>query len=125
MESTIGSLDSSVNQVFLGGQKVIIDTDPGIDDSMTILMAFQTPEVEVIGLTTIFGNVSTVDATRNALFLCEIAGRPDVQVAEGAHEPLKGGEPRIADFVHGSNGLGEIYLPPPSGKKVERSASSF
>ncbi|XP_020592748.1 probable uridine nucleosidase 1 [Phalaenopsis equestris] len=109
----------------LGGEKVIIDTDPGIDDSMTILMAFQTPEIDVIGLTTIFGNVSTVDATRNALLLCEVAGRSDVPVAEGAHEPLKGGEPRIADFVHGSDGLGEIGLPPPSGKKTERTASEF
>lgn len=109
----------------LGGEKVIIDTDPGIDDSMTILMAFQTPEIDVIGLTTIFGNVSTVDATRNALLLCEVAGRPDVPVAEGAHEPLKGGEPRIADFVHGSDGLGEIALPPPLGNKAEIRASEF
>lgn len=49
--------------------KLIIDTDPGIDDSMTILMAFQTPELEILGLTTIFGNVTTEDATRNALTL--------------------------------------------------------
>lgn len=109
----------------LGGEKIIIDTDPGIDDSMAILMAFQTPEIDVIGLTTIFGNVSTVDATRNALLLCEVAGRPDVPVAEGAHEPLKGGEPRIADFVHGSDGLGEIALPPPLGNKAEIRASEF
>lgn len=49
--------------------KVIIDTDPGIDDSMAILMAFQTPELEILGLTTVFGNVTTKDATRNALLL--------------------------------------------------------
>ncbi|KAL0910676.1 hypothetical protein M5K25_018753 [Dendrobium thyrsiflorum] len=88
--SGVGSLvNNGSNTSLLGGEKVIIDTDPGIDDSMTILMAFQTPEIDVIGLTTIFGNVSTVDATRNALLLCEVAGRPDVPVAEGAHEPLK------------------------------------
>ncbi|THU68740.1 hypothetical protein C4D60_Mb08t07040 [Musa balbisiana] len=69
--------------------KVIIDTDPGIDDSMAILMAFQKPEIEVLGLTTIFGNVFTEDATSNALLLCEIAGHPEVPVAEGSHEPLK------------------------------------
>lgn len=49
--------------------KLIIDTDPGIDDSMTILMAFQTPELEILGLTTVFGNVTTEDATHNALTL--------------------------------------------------------
>ncbi|XP_026663602.2 probable uridine nucleosidase 1 isoform X3 [Phoenix dactylifera] len=95
------------------------------DDSMTIMMAFQTPEIEVLGLTTIFGNVSTEDATRNALLLCEIAGRPNVLVAEGSHEPLKGGKPRVADFVHGSDGLGNIFHPPPAGKKSEKSASEF
>ncbi|GKU98348.1 hypothetical protein SLEP1_g11363 [Rubroshorea leprosula] len=106
-------------------QKLIIDTDPGIDDSMAILMAFQTPEVEIIGLTTIFGNVTTEDATRNALLLCEITGCPDVPVAEGSPEPLKGGRPRVADFVHGSDGLGNIFLPTPKAKKYEKSASEF
>uniref|UniRef100_A0A7C8YVL9 Inosine/uridine-preferring nucleoside hydrolase domain-containing protein n=1 Tax=Opuntia streptacantha TaxID=393608 RepID=A0A7C8YVL9_OPUST len=71
------------------GQKLIIDTDPGVDDSMTILMAFQTQELHIIGLTTVFGNVSAEDATRNALLLCEIAGRPDVPVAKGSPVPLK------------------------------------
>ncbi|EPS59486.1 inosine-uridine preferring nucleoside hydrolase family protein, partial [Genlisea aurea] len=70
-------------------EKLIIDTDPGIDDSLALFMAFQSPDIEILGLTTIFGNVSTVDATRNALFLCEIGGCPDLPVAEGSHEPLK------------------------------------
>lgn len=106
-------------------EKVIIDTDPGIDDSLTILMAFQTPEIEVIGLTTVFGNCNTEDATRNALLLCEIAGCPGVPVAEGNHEPLKGGKPRVCDFVHGSDGMGNLFLPPPLGQKVEKSAPEF
>uniref|UniRef100_A0A803P5H3 Inosine/uridine-preferring nucleoside hydrolase domain-containing protein n=1 Tax=Cannabis sativa TaxID=3483 RepID=A0A803P5H3_CANSA len=84
-------------------EKLIIDTDPGIDDSMAILMAFQTPGLEILGMTTVFGNVTTKDATRNALLLCEIAGCPDLPVAEGSPEPLKGGEPRVADFIHGSD----------------------
>ncbi|CAK9161809.1 unnamed protein product, partial [Ilex paraguariensis] len=50
-------------------KKIIIDTDPGIDDAMAILLALQSPEVEVIGLTTIYGNVYTTLATRNALHL--------------------------------------------------------
>ncbi|XP_010516843.1 PREDICTED: uridine nucleosidase 1 [Camelina sativa] len=106
-------------------EKLIIDTDPGIDDSMAIMMAFQTPELEILGLTTVFGNVTTQDATRNALLLCEIAGFPDVPVAEGTSEPLKGGIPRVADFVHGKNGLGDVSLPPPSITKSEKSAAEF
>ncbi|CAO2839364.1 unnamed protein product [Amaranthus hypochondriacus] len=106
-------------------EKLIIDTDPGIDDSMAILMAFQTQEVEIIGLTTIFGNVMTEDASRNALLLCEIAGRPDIPVAEGSPGPLKGGIPRVADFVHGSDGLGNIHLSPPNAEKIEKNAAEF
>ncbi|KAG8647067.1 uridine nucleosidase 1 isoform X1 [Manihot esculenta] len=106
-------------------QKLIIDTDPGIDDSMAILMAFQSPELEILGLTTVFGNVTTKNATRNALLLCEIAGCPGVPVAEGSPEPLKGGEPRVADFVHGSDGLGNIFLPSPTVKKFEKTAAEF
>eukprot|EP01018_Ginkgo_biloba_P012658 Gb_23602 [translate_table: standard] len=59
------------------------------NDTITILMAFQSPDLEVIGLTTIFGNVATKDATRNALHVCEVAGFPEVPVAEGSLEPLK------------------------------------
>ncbi|XP_042510621.1 uridine nucleosidase 1-like [Macadamia integrifolia] len=106
-------------------EKIIIDTDPGIDDSMAIFMAFQTPEVEVLGLTTIFGNVSTEGATRNALLLCEMAGHPGIPVAQGSSEPLKGGIPRVSDFVHGPDGLGNVSLPPPKEKKIEKSACEF
>ncbi|KAH1039748.1 hypothetical protein J1N35_041491 [Gossypium stocksii] len=105
--------------------KLIIDTDPGIDDSMAIFMAFQNPEYEILGLTTIFGNVQTEDATRNALLLCEIAGRPDVPVAQGSPEPLTGGRPNVADFVHGSDGLGNIFLSPPKTSKSDKTASEF
>ncbi|KAL4352963.1 hypothetical protein GQ457_06G009890 [Hibiscus cannabinus] len=105
--------------------KLIIDTDPGIDDSIATLMAFQNPELEILGLTTVFGNLHTKDATRNALLLCEIAGSPDVPVAEGSSEPLKGGRPSVADFVHGSDGLGNIYLPHPKAKKSDKTASEF
>ncbi|TMW92743.1 hypothetical protein EJD97_012623 [Solanum chilense] len=106
-------------------EKIIIDTDPGIDDSMAILMAFQTPEVEILGLTTIFGNATTKAATRNALILCETAGYPDIPVAEGSLETLKRGEPHVADFVHGSDGLGNLFLPSPNSNKIDKSASEF
>ncbi|XP_028074376.1 uridine nucleosidase 1-like isoform X1 [Camellia sinensis] len=87
-------------------EKIIIDTDPGIDDSVAIFMAFQTPQLEVLGLTTIFGY-------------------PDVPVAEGSPEPLKGGTPDVAYFIHGLDGLGDTNLPPPKSKKIEKTASEF
>jgi uridine nucleosidase len=80
---------------------------------MAILAAFNSPEVEVIGLTTIFGNVPTRLATRNAILLRELAGRRDVPVAEGALTSLRGvAKDRIADFVHGSDGFGNTNPPP-------------
>ncbi|KAJ0092606.1 hypothetical protein Patl1_27051 [Pistacia atlantica] len=66
-------------------RKIIIDTDPGIDDAMAIFLALRSPEVEIIGLTTIYGNVYTTLATRNALHLLEVAERTDIPVAEGSH----------------------------------------
>ena len=66
---------------------LIIDTDPGIDDAMAILYAAAHPELDLIGLTTVFGNVPVATATRNALFLAELAGLA-IPVAEGAAAPL-------------------------------------
>ena len=107
-------------------KKIIIDTDPGIDDAMAIFLALRSPEVEVIGLTTIYGNVYTTLATRNALHLLEVAGRTDIPVAEGSHVTLtKGTKLRVADFVHGADGLGNQNFPPPNGKPIEESAVSF
>ncbi|GMH18268.1 hypothetical protein Nepgr_020109 [Nepenthes gracilis] len=107
-------------------KKIIIDTDPGIDDAMAIFVALQSPEVEVIGITTIYGNVYTTLATRNALHLLEIAGRSDIPVAEGSRVTItKGTKLRIADFVHGADGLGNQNFPPPQGKPIEESAAAF
>ncbi|KAL2509214.1 Uridine nucleosidase 1 [Forsythia ovata] len=122
-----GGIDGLVdlNNCDMKREKIIIDTDPGIDDSLAILMAFQSQDLEILGLTTIFGNVSTEDATRNALLLCEIAGYPDVPVAEGSAEALMRGKPQIADIFHGSDGLGNIFLPPPKSQKIQKTASEF
>ncbi|EOA38276.1 hypothetical protein CARUB_v10009769mg [Capsella rubella] len=107
-------------------KKIIIDTDPGIDDAMAIFVALNSPEVDVIGLTTIFGNVYTTLATRNALHLLEVAGRTDIPVAEGTHQTfLKEKKVRIADFVHGKDGLGNQNFPPPKGKPIEKSGPEF
>ncbi|CAM0880345.1 unnamed protein product [Alopecurus aequalis] len=107
-------------------KKVIIDTDPGIDDAMAIFVALNSPELEVVGLTTIFGNVYTSLATRNALHLLEAAGRTDIPVAEGSPVTVKKATKlRIASFVHGSDGLGNQNFPPPTGKPVDQSAAAF
>ncbi|XWS57141.1 hypothetical protein CRYUN_Cryun09bG0147100 [Craigia yunnanensis] len=107
-------------------KKIIIDTDPGIDDAMAIFLALRSPEVEVIGLTTIYGNVYTTLATRNALHLLEVADRTDIPVAEGSHVTITNGSKlRIADFVHGADGLGNQNFPPPKGKPIDMSAPAF
>lgn len=106
-------------------RKIIIDTDPGIDDAMAILFALNSPELAVIGLTTVFGNVHTEVATRNALQLLEFGGRADIPVVHGAHRPLHLELEGVADFVHGVNGLGEVPLAEPSGHAEEYSAAQF
>ena len=106
-------------------RKIIIDTDPGIDDAMAILFALNSPELEVVGLTSIFGNVRTDLGTQNALRLLEFAGQAEIPVAHGAAGPLHIPFEGPADFVHGANGLGEVYLPDPAGKADPRPAAQF
>ncbi len=104
---------------------VIIDTDPGIDDAMAIFYALAAPEFEVLGLTTVFGNVPVETATSNALNLLEIAGRTDIPVARGAARPLAMPYRGAVDFVHGADGQGNVNLPPPSSRSLNRSAADF
>uniref|UniRef100_A0A0D6QWU9 uridine nucleosidase n=1 Tax=Araucaria cunninghamii TaxID=56994 RepID=A0A0D6QWU9_ARACU len=107
-------------------KKIIIDTDPGVDDAIAILLALQSPEVDVIGLTTIYGNVYTTLATKNALHLLEVVGREDIPVAEGSHTSIKKvAKLRVANFVHGSDGLGNTNIDPPKGKAIAQSAAEF
>jgi len=106
-------------------KKIIIDTDPGIDDAMAILFALNSPELEVVGLTTIFGNVHTALATRNALRLVEFAGRGRIPVVHGAHRPLHIELEGVADYVHGTNGLGDVPHDDPLGQAEECSAAQF
>lgn len=101
-------------------QRVIIDADPGVDDSMAILFAFQSPELQVEGISTIFGNTGTDITTQNALRLVELAGRSDVPVARGAEKPLVRPFSGEGWRVHGHNGLGGIDFPPPQGEPDSR-----
>lgn len=106
-------------------QKIIIDTDPGVDDAMAIFFALRSPELEVIGLTTIFGNVHTDLATFNALRLLEIADRTDIPVARGSDNPLTRPFKGPVPFVHGDDGQGNVNLPPPKTKRISGAAAKF
>ena len=103
---------------------ILLDTDPGIDDTMAIFYAMADPEIELVGLTTIFGNVFTPDGTRNALALADLAGQ-EVPVAEGAHVPLVQPQHPPSDYVHGKHGLGNASLPNPKRKVDPRPAHQF
>ncbi|MFS4438415.1 nucleoside hydrolase [Paracoccaceae bacterium GXU_MW_L88] len=104
--------------------KLIIDTDPGIDDLMAIFTAMALPEIELVGLTTIFGNVTVETATRNALRLVEMAGR-DVPVAQGAAKPLAMPAITPSAHVHGAEGFGNIPAETPKGTADSRDAADF
>jgi inosine-uridine nucleoside N-ribohydrolase len=101
--------------------KVIIDTDPGVDDAMAVLFACLHPEIELIGLTSIFGNVTTNIATRNARVLLELAGS-DVPVAGGAQKPIVQASKEVAWEVHGHDGFGT--LPPIEPKTLPHRLSA-
>ncbi len=103
---------------------MIIDTDPGIDDAMAILYALSDPAVDLVGLTTVFGNVPVTTATRNTLALLELAG-VDIPVAAGAARPMVQEPHPHPDFVHGVEGFGEAHLPPPARKTDPRPAHEF
>ncbi|MFD2421140.1 nucleoside hydrolase [Amycolatopsis pigmentata] len=87
------------------GTKLIIDTDPGVDDAFAIALAARSDEVELLGVTTVFGNVSLAATTRNALRVLALCGRDDVPVAAGADRPLVHPQPRRASHIHGHDGL--------------------
>lgn len=105
-------------------RKIIIDTDPGIDDAMAIFLAFNAPQLEVLALTTTFGNVAVDLATKNALTLVEVA-KVEVPVAAGVALPLVAPPLAHPDFVHGRDGFGNINWPAPQGQPDGRSAAQM
>ena len=94
-------------------RKIIIDTDPGQDDAVAILLALASPELEVLGLTCVAGNVALPLTARNARVVCELAGRPDLPVFAGCAAPLRR-DLVTAEYVHGNSGLDGIVLPEPA-----------
>jgi purine nucleosidase len=106
-------------------RKIIIDTDPGQDDAVALLLALASPdEIEVLGLTAVAGNVPLPLTQVNARKVCEVAGRPDVRVFAGCDAPLE--RPLLtAEHVHGATGLDGIDLPAPVMPLQDRHAVDF
>lgn len=105
-------------------RQILIDTDPGQDDAIAILLALASPELELLGITTVAGNVPLPLTSRNARIICELAGRTDIPVYAGADKPLQR-ELVTAEFVHGKSGLDGITLPEPQMQLREGHAVDF
>jgi purine nucleosidase len=105
-------------------RSIIIDTDPGQDDAVAILLALASPELEVLGITAVAGNVPLALTARNARIICELAGRPDVTVCAGAEKPLIR-ELVTAEYVHGKTGIDGPVLPEPAMPVDPRHAADF
>jgi inosine-uridine nucleoside N-ribohydrolase len=102
-----------------GPQRVIIDTDPGTDDALAILLGLNSPEIRVEALTIVAGNVTAAVGLENGLKITSLAGRCDLPVAKGAQGPLHG-KLIIEPFWNGPGGLGGAELPAPSCKADQR-----
>ena len=105
-------------------KKMMLDCDPGLDDALALLLAHGDPNIELVGVTTVGGNVGLSRTTRNALALREYLHFETVPVAAGAGNPLSG-ETREASHVHGESGLGSAVLPEPALAVDERHAVDF
>ena len=105
-------------------KRIIIDTDPGIDDSLAILLALASPEVKLEGLTVVHGNCSAEQGTINALSILELAGAGHVPVLTGCDLPLA--QPSLlAPETHGGQGLGYASLPSPQNQARAGHAVDF
>jgi purine nucleosidase/pyrimidine-specific ribonucleoside hydrolase len=103
---------------------IIIDCDPGHDDAIALLLALASPELELLAVTTTYGNQTLEKTTANAIRVLELTGRADVPVAAGAERPLVR-ELAVAAHVHGDSGLDGPALPPPAIEPISGDAVSF
>lgn len=105
--------------------KVIFDTDPGVDDAMALYFALAHPAIEVLGITTTFGNVTVQQAATNALYLCAIAGR-NIPVTQGVAKPWRKSAEVLPTTIHGGDGLGNLVLREPTHNRLDpRSSAQF
>ena len=103
---------------------ILLDCDPGHDDALALLLALASPEVELLGVTTVAGNQTVEKTTANALRVLALARREEIPVAAGAGRPLVR-EPFVAAYVHGETGLDGTELPAPTARPLERHAVDF
>ena len=105
-------------------KRILLDTDPGIDDACAILLALASPELSLEGLSTVHGNCSLEQATRNALSILELANAGHIPVAKGCELPLV--QPSLlAPETHGDNGLGYAQLPAPRARPTVQHGIDF
>src|SRR5262249_15353060 len=102
----------------------ILDCDPGHDDAIALLLALASPELDLLGVTTTYGNQTLAKTTANALRVLELVGRTDVPVAGGAERPLER-ELVVAAHVHGESGLDGPSLPAASTEPASDDAVAF
>ncbi|MCQ4611104.1 nucleoside hydrolase [Corynebacterium sp. CCUG 51687] len=108
--------------------KMILDVDTGIDDALALAYAMASPEVELVGVTSTYGNVTVADSVRNSLAILELFGRTDIPVFAGpTHARAKDSFEvlEISQFIHGVNGIGEAQLPDAHRAVEEASAVDF
>lgn len=105
-------------------KRIILDTDPGVDDALAFLLAFSSPEIKVESVTTVDGNVDVEKGARNARQLLEFLGRSDVPVAQGAAHPMLR-QMEHAESFHGKTGLMDAVLPATKMKIDNRSAAQL
>jgi inosine-uridine nucleoside N-ribohydrolase len=103
---------------------IILDCDPGHDDAIALLLAVASPEVELIGVTTVAGNTTIDKTTNNALRVLELAGRSDIPVYRGAERPFIRKQD-VAVHVHGESGLDGPDLPQPTTREQELHAVDY
>jgi inosine-uridine nucleoside N-ribohydrolase len=105
-------------------EQILIDCDPGHDDAIALLLALASPELELLGVTTVAGNQTLEKTTANAIRVLDFVGRDDILVAAGADRPLVR-EPFVAAYVHGETGLDGPELPPPQREPLAEHAVDF
>jgi len=105
-------------------KKVIIDCDPGDDDALELILAMQSPQIEIVGITTVSGNAYLDQCTKNALRVVELSGK-NIPVYKGAEKSLVVPQEAPPDFIHGKDGLGNTNQPEPKISVQSKSASQF
>jgi len=106
-------------------KRIIIDTDPGVDDALTFLLALASPEIKLEALTTVQGNVTIEKATRNALSVLELAKASHIPVVQGCSHPLIKTPHNSGEAVHGESGIGKSILPEPTSKPMDGHAVDY